>query len=545
MSSDGKQVWKDFPQDLFSVPALSKEYVYLNDEKVLRELGQEIRAKFFLEAEKSGKFEMKGGAVLLKGGTSLGAKYYDTDTVTTPFRQESFFQYLFRLCEPDCYGVMLLESKKSLLFVPALGEETFRWNGPAKSTEFYKQRFGFDIVEHVPKLIETLATNGVTTVYTLKGINTDSGMTTVLKPDLKELMESQKYEGKSEMIQDEKALYSVLAECRVIKTKREIDYLRRGCLVSSQAHVVNGSILHYGHAGRPNDRVLKKDDMVVLDMGGEFQGYATDITASYPVSGKFTKDQEAIHTAVREAQEAVFSQLKPGTSWLEMHKAAERVILTHLLNIGILKDATVEELMAEHIGAVFMPHGLGHFMGLDVHDVNGYPEGGDKKDSALGVKWLRTQRVLKAGMVITVEPGCYFIKLWIEAALKDEKKARFFDKEVLGRYIEFVGVIFEDDIVITEKGMKTSPSSQRLHPTTSRLSPNTPHRVSNARNIHLRAFFQVLSGPNGYNGNPNGMHAAYMRPISEGHSMHECDLTAMHIGSDRCITFTRCDDKLF
>mmetsp|Transcript_15035 Transcript_15035/g.24527 ORF Transcript_15035/g.24527 Transcript_15035/m.24527 type:complete len:527 (+) Transcript_15035:3-1583(+) len=492
--SESKAPFLSFPQTLLSEPPLSKEFLYLNDEKVHRELAQEIRATFLKRAAKSQKLASKGGVVLLKGGTSMDSNYYDTDTEIAPFRQESYFQYLFRLNEPDCYGAIFLETGESVLFVPKLPEEVFRWNGPPRTLDYYTKRYGVSKTVYVEDLKKEMADRSAATVYTLKGLNTDSGLTTALIPDMAKLFCNKENDGKMSVKHDDEALHPVLAESRVFKTKREIDFMRMCCRVTSQAHVYvmrhvkpgmseiqvetmfkafcgmyggarhmaytcicasgsNGSILHYGHAGRPNDRVLTKDDIVVFDMGGEYHGYATDITTSFPISGKFTKEQAQVHSAVQDAQKSVMSQLKPGVSWLEMHRVAERTILKHLLEMGVLKGGSVEELMKHDMASLFMPHGLGHFIGLDTHDVNGYPKGGAKKDNSLGPRWLRTQRILEANMVLTVEPGLYFNDLWIASSIKDdEKKSAFVDQDVLRKYINMGGVRLEDDVVITEDG---------------------------------------------------------------------------------------------
>ncbi len=115
-------------------------------------------------------------------------------------------------------------------------------------------------------------------------------------------------------------------------------------------------------------------------MGSEFNGYATDITTSYPVSGKFTDDQRAVHQAVLEAQSAVLHSMKPGVKWTDMHRLSERVILKHLLEMGVLvytegidtknpkvQQMVIDELMKINMASLFMPHGLGHFMGMTVH----------------------------------------------------------------------------------------------------------------------------------------------------------------------------------
>ena len=111
----------------------------------------------------------------------------------------------------------------------------------------------------------------------------------------------------------------------------------------------------------------------LFDLGGEYYCYASDITCSFPANGKFTPEQKGIYNAVLKSNRAVMSAAKPGVCWVDMHKLAERVVLEELCKVGIIKG-DVEAMMKVRLGAVFMPHGLGHFMGIDVHDVGGYPE---------------------------------------------------------------------------------------------------------------------------------------------------------------------------
>ena len=130
----------------------------------------------------------------------------------------------------------------------------------------------------------------------------------------------------------------------------------------------NPAVLHYGHAGAPNARLLKEGDQALLDMGAEYHCYASDITCSFPISSDFTRDQILIHEAVLAAQVAVVGALKPGVAWPDMHRLAERTILENLKRGGVLAG-DVDEMLAADLGATFMPHGLGHFIGLDTHDV--------------------------------------------------------------------------------------------------------------------------------------------------------------------------------
>lgn len=112
----------------------------------------------------------------------------------------------------------------------------------------------------------------------------------------------------------------------------------------------------------------------MFDMGGEYYCYASDITCSYPVNGKFTPEQRMIYETVLKASRAVMEAARPGVSWVDMHMLAERTILRELQRHGLVREGDIEEMMAVRLSAVFMPHGLGHMMGVDVHDVGGYPE---------------------------------------------------------------------------------------------------------------------------------------------------------------------------
>ena len=147
--------------------------------------------------------------------------------------------------------------------------------------------------------------------------------------------------------------------------------------------------------------------------------------------------------------------LKPGVSWKDMHLLAERVSL-EALEAGGLLTGDVDEMMAARLGAVFMPHGLGHFLGLDVHDVHGYPEGGGHpgRPAEPGLRSLRTARTMESRMVLTIEPGIYFGDYNLDTALADPALSRFMVPEVIARYRGFGGVRIEDDIVITDDGME-------------------------------------------------------------------------------------------
>lgn len=208
--------------------------------------------------------------------------------------------------------------------------------------------------------------------------------------------------------------------------------------------------LHYGHAGAPNDRTLESGDLCLLDMGAEFRCYTSDITCTIPATGKFTEQQKKIYNAVLDAQQTVMRHIKPGVSYVDMHELAYKVICKHLLSIGLLKGS-LEDVMDANLGAVFMPHGLGHFMGLDTHDVGGRT--GCPELHKDGFKSLRCRQVLQEGMVLTVEPGIYFNDYALNQALMNEAQAKFIDTDLLKQFRGFGGIRIEDDIVVTANGM--------------------------------------------------------------------------------------------
>ena len=143
-------------------------------------------------------------------------------------------------------------------------------------------------------------------------------------------------------------------------------------------------------------------------MGAIYCGYTADITCSFPANGVFTPDQKLIYNAVLKARDAVMNAAKPGVFWTEMHLLANRTMLQALKEGGLLVGE-VEDMVKSGLNEIFQPHGLGHLLGLDVHDVGGYLPGHPERSTLPGLRKCRMARKLLAGMVLTIEPGCYFI----------------------------------------------------------------------------------------------------------------------------------------
>jgi len=450
-----------------------------NTHKVPYSLHAENRLRLIARFVRVGDIP-KQSFIVLEGGKS--ETRYDTDCDRL-FRQESFFQWTYGVMEPDFYGAIEVDTGASILFIPKLPAEYAVWLGAIQPPAYFKEKYNVDDVQYVEDMETYFANKKASTLYTICGLNTDSG--NKAKPA--------HFSGIEKLKVDQDRLFNDIVACRVIKSAKEIEVMRYTNKVSSDAHKAvmkhiksgmreyqlesvflnhcyyeggcrnpsytcicatgpNGSVLHYGHAAAPNDRVLRDGDMCLFDMGAEYHCYCSDITCSFPVSGVFTDDQKIVYNAVLDAQVAVEKALKPGTDWVEMHRLAEKTILGALLNAGVLRNGTPDEMLAAHMGAVFMPHGLGHLLGLDTHDVGGYPEKGPARPSEPGIKKLRTARFMEEGMVVTVEPGLYFIDVLLDGALNNEAQARFINASVLSRFRNFGGVRLEDDVLITKDG---------------------------------------------------------------------------------------------
>jgi len=186
------------------------------------------------------------------------------------------------------------------------------------------------------------------------------------------------------------------------------------------------------------------------------------------VSGKFTADQKMIFNGVLAAVKGVMDNMRPGTSWVDMHRIATKTQLEHLIAGGVLQG-DLDEAMASGIGNNFFPCGLGHFIGCDTHDVGGYLEHCPPRitnEGPHGIRKLRTARDLEEGMVLTVEPGIYFVDHLLDLALADPAKEKFIVKERLAQFRGFGGVRLEDVVAVTKTGIVNYT-----------LTPRTPDEI--------------------------------------------------------------------
>jgi Xaa-Pro aminopeptidase len=217
---------------------------------------------------------------------------------------------------------------------------------------------------------------------------------------------------------------------------------------------INGQTLH----NHSHHNILKKNDILVNDSGAETTlHYASDITRTIPVGGKFNRKQKEIYEIVLKANTESIRNARPGLSNLNLHLSACKIIASGLKDLGLMKGDT-DSAVAAGAHALFMPHGLGHMLGLDVHDMEALGENyigyNDKttRSKQFGLAYLRFALPFKSGHVLTIEPGCYFIPELFAKWKKEGKFNEFINYQKVESYLNFGGIRIEDDILITEKG---------------------------------------------------------------------------------------------
>ena len=385
--------------------------------------------------------------------------------VESPFRQDSDFYYLSGFDEPD--ALILISKSKSIvtytLFCQPRDPEMEIWNGYRAGPEGvlvdYLADKSFSIFETDERLPELL--DGIESVYLCMGTiyQTEVRVEQWLKS-----MRKKRRQGvsvPSRLVE----LSPVLHEMRLFKSAQEIDVMRAAGEISAQAHVramqvcrpglmeyqleaeityhfmqhgcrlpayssivgggKNACVLHY----ISNNAVLREGDLVLIDAGCEMDYYAGDITRTFPVNGRFSDAQRALYELVLKAQLACLAVLKPGIPWEETHDISVRVITEGLVELGLLKGKPQELIDCGAYKAFYM-HRLGHWLGMDVHDVGDYKVAGE---------W----RPLQPGMVMTVEPGIYIAP----------------DNENVDVCWRGIGIRIEDDVLITAEGCEVLTAS--------------------------------------------------------------------------------------
>ncbi len=395
------------------------------------------------------------------------------------YRQDSNFLYFFGLSMPGIAGVIDIDNDRSILFGDDPSVEDVVWTGPVDSIGELAARVGADQVRSSADLDDTLLGREVHFLppYRMDNIVRMSALLGKSIPEVKNgasekltraVISLRAHKTAEEVAQIEEALEITAAmHTRAISTARKgmkeavLAGVAHGIALAHDCDVAypiimskNGHILHnHGH-----HNMLRDGDIVVADMGSENRMcYASDITRTFPVSNKFTEKQKEIYRIVLDAEEESIRKCAPGIPYQEVHLFASRIIASGLKALGLMKG-DVEEAVHEGAHALFFPHGLGHMMGLDVHDMEDLGEdwvGYDdevKRSEQFGTAYLRLGRALKPGFVLTVEPGIYFIPELISQWKEEKKFAQFINYDEVVKWTDFGGIRIEDNILITDEG---------------------------------------------------------------------------------------------
>jgi len=410
--------------------------------------------------------EKQQSIIYMRGGELM---YRHNTDYEFPFRQESNFWYLTGVNEPDFHLIFDLKKQEYHLFAPKRDAQYAVWHGRVKTKEQYQQEYNPDHLHYDSALPKVLKELDPETIY-------------CLNEEKAEFLEE--FDRKTPIDLD--VLPEAITHCRVFKADWELDQIREAARVNDIAHIetlmalkpgmyeyelkaifeyhqiknglvqdayngifasgANSAILHYVDSKRK----VKDGDLFLVDAGFEHRGYASDYSRTYPTNGTFTSIQSAIYEAVLEAQKQVIDMIEPGIKMETLHIHAARTMMQGLKDSDIV-TGSVGDLMENDIFALFFPHGLGHFLGIDTHDVGGYPKGVEKIDRP-GLKFLRMRRSLQPGMVITIEPGLYMVPALLKPALEKPTVAAFLNKPKVEALYNFGGVRIEDNIIVTEDG---------------------------------------------------------------------------------------------
>ncbi len=425
--------------------------------------------------------KVESGIILMPGNDEVPMNYASNPYY---FRQDSTFLYYFGLDLPGLSGVIDVDENDCILFGDDPGLDDIIWMGPQESLTDQAAEVGIENVSPSRNLENVLnkAIKDDRTVHFLPPYREEQtakyASTLHIKGELvlkkasvnltKAVIEQRSVKIDEEIKEIEKA-HAIAYEMhttamRMAKAgiyERDIAGAIEGIALAAGGYVAfpvilsrHGEILHNHH----HSNLLRDGDMVINDSGAEnFMHYASDITRTFPVSGKFTIQQREIYEIVLKAQKETINSIKPGEKNKDIHLKAATIITDGLKDLGLMRGDT-SEAVKKGAHALFFPHGLGHMMGLDVHDMENLGEdlvGYDKevkRSDQFGLAYLRLGKKLQPGYVLTIEPGIYFIPELIRTWQKEKKFEEYIDYGRLGDYIEFGGIRIEDDIVVTEDG---------------------------------------------------------------------------------------------
>ncbi|MGQ1889265.1 aminopeptidase P family protein [Thermophagus sp. OGC60D27] len=426
---------------------------------------------------------VKTGLILIPGNDDAPMNYPDN---TYHFRQDSTFLYFFGIDLQGLAGIIDIDNDREIIFGDDYTIDDIIWMGPQPTLNEQASKVGVsetrpakDLSNVISEALKQKRTIHFTPPYRYRNILKLADLLNIHHKDVKNHASL--------------ALTKACIKLRSTKEPCEIEEMERHMSIAWEMHTtamkmaqpgiseqkitgvlegismsgggiisfpvicsVRGETLHNHYHGN----ILKKGDLLLVDAGSESPlHYATDHTRTTPVSGQFTDLQKQIYQIVLDANDRVREATKPGVPYLDVHLLACKVIASGLKEMGLMKG-DVGQAVAEGAHALFMPHGIGHMIGLDVHDMEDYDDtlvGYDeeiKRSTQFGLSALRMGRRLKPGFTITNEPGIYFIPALIDKWKADKKFTQYINYDKVEAMKGFGGIRLEDDILVTDTGAR-------------------------------------------------------------------------------------------
>jgi Xaa-Pro aminopeptidase len=439
--------------------------------------------KVYMKRRELLRKKFKSGLILFLGNEESPMNYTAN---TYHFRQDSNFLYFFGQDKPGFTGLIDVDEDKEYLYGEDFTIDDIIWMGPQPTVKKLAREVGVHLTGNLKELEKKLddsiskgrkihflppyrAENSLR-LQQLTGISPAVQKKYASLDLIKAIIEQRAVKSREEIAEIEKALnisHKMYMEAlRRIKPgmyEYELVGLMEGIVGSKGGHIsfptiltVHGETLHNHYHGNR----MRLNDLLVIDSGAESpEHYASDITRTFPVGGKFTPEQKDVYEIVLRSQLEAIKLAKPGKKYKEVHLKVAKVMASGLKDLGLLKGEVVDAVKAG-AHALFFPHGLGHMMGLDVHDMEdlgenyvGYDDQVSRSDQ-FGLAYLRLARKLQPNFVFTVEPGIYFIPALIDKWKSENKLSTFINYSKVEKYKGFGGIRIEDDVMVTRTGCR-------------------------------------------------------------------------------------------
>jgi Xaa-Pro aminopeptidase len=442
-----------------------------------------FESNIYVDRRNALRKSLKNGIILILGNDESAMNYAAN---TYHFRQDSSFLYYFGLKDPGLAALIDVESGEDLLYGYDFTIDDIIWMGPQSTLDERGQRSGVkktfsssDLVQHLREHIrhgrkihylQPYRAEHYLKLHQLLGFELNV-VDDYVSEELTRIVVAQRSIKTAQEVEQIEKAHSITAEmhetvirmteaglyeCELSGTAEGIAFKGGGMTSFPIILSKHGETLHNHYHGNR----LSDGDLVVHDSGAENEmGYAADITRTFPVSGQFTQMQREIYEIVLNTEQACIEAIKPGVKNLEIHNLASKSIASGLKELGLMRG-NIDEAVAEGAHALFFPHGIGHMLGLDVHDMEnlgeqyvGYDDTVQRSDQ-FGLAYLRLAKMLEAGYVLTIEPGIYFVPVLIDAWRNEGKFESFIDYERVENYKKFGGVRIEDDVLVTQDGYR-------------------------------------------------------------------------------------------